>query len=221
MRIDKRINISKPEPERLIKHLDPIPFWQNALEKPQCKEPMRWMYSEVRDKINQWSSTIQQNKTLPGISSPNSGNDAEPLSGYCTVLLACARFAIQFNRNATFDLQVAGRVSNLNFIAYSFPGCHPWSLKANVSFQKLFVKSLCSVRKIFNLAEHSNQDKLEIIWGGGNLCSTSDRKRANVSTNVCITWMHAWTHIHRHSKNRNVSTAELLHLIKPCMGLIY
>lgn len=29
--------------------------------------------------------------------------------------------AIQFNKNATFDLHLVGRVSN--FIAYSFPGC--------------------------------------------------------------------------------------------------
>lgn len=153
---------------------------------------MRWMYSEVRDKINQWSSTIQtpspsnksrcidsfdydlsqthgsvsmHRKTLPGISSPTSGNDAVLLSGYYTVLLACAGFAIQFNKNATFDLQFAGRVSNLNFTAYSFPGWHSWSFKANVSFQIEFVKSLCSISKIFNLAENSNRDKKEIAWG--------------------------------------------------------
>lgn len=189
MRIDKRINNSEPEPERLIKHLDPIPFWQNALENPQCKEQMRRMYSEEIRSTNDpppsnktrciefceynLSQTHRglsmHRKTLPGIPSPNSGNDAEPLSGYCTVLLACARFAIQFNRNSNFDLQVAGRDSK--FIPFSFPGCHPWSLKAKVSFQKEFVKSLCCVSKIFN---HSNQDEFKIILGGGgdgNLCS--------------------------------------------------
>jgi len=54
-------------------------------------------------------------------------------------------------------LQFAGRVSNLNFIAYPFPGWH---------LEVLEQMSLCIISKIFNLAENSNRGKKEITWGG-------------------------------------------------------